>query len=98
MIITTPALAVAFRLSTVLPVRKHLRPDPPSPHLMHKPSEAVTKWRRARISDWWHAGVSPAEMARRLQITPRAVQFHLAAIRTTFNSEGKTPHEENRSC
>jgi DNA-binding NarL/FixJ family response regulator len=87
MIITTPALAVAFRLSTVLPVRTHERREPPPARIGGHPGVVAAQHRRAEVRRMLSEGVEPKDMARALQISDVAVYKHIKAIEAELNAD-----------
>lgn len=79
MIITTPALAAAFRLRTQLPVTTNTReyedPDPGG-----RIPQRFTEFRRDRIRRMLAEGMTTAEMAVVIGVTPTSIRRHVRAI------------------
>lgn len=78
-----PALEAHLRLLHQLPperIRTHQRRDD-QPARAGYGSLPATRQRRALIREWWREGIPTDEMRKRLNISQRAVQMHLKALR-----------------
>jgi hypothetical protein len=82
MIVTTPAIAAAFRLATTLPTRRHAW-SPPTYNYVGSVPRLKTERRRAQIRLWLREKPTPtySEMAARLDISRTAVADHVRAIK-----------------